>query len=74
MIILYILMIILMIHPIVDTQGGRSALHWAVIKGYCDCVQLLIHGGADVNIKNNVNTLYVHIVHHRDHTHDTTYY
>ena len=68
MFILYIIMIILMIYLIDDTQGGRTALHFAVINGCYDCAQLLIQSGADVDIKDNVSTLYVH-----DHTHDISY-
>ena len=75
MIILYIIMIILMIHLIDDTQcSGWTALHWAVIKGHFDCAQLLIQSGAVVDIKNNVSTLYVHTVYHHDHTHDISYW
>jgi ankyrin repeat protein len=55
-------MIILMIYLIDDTQDGWTALHWEVIDGHCDCAQLLIQSGADVDIKNTVSTLYVHSV------------
>ena len=63
-------MIILMIYLIHDTQDGSTALHYAVSSVYCDCVQLLIQSGADVDIQDNVSTLYVHTVYHHDHTHD----
>ena len=73
MIILYIIMIILMIYLIDDTQNGCTALHGAVSSGHYDSAQLLIQSGADVVIKNNVSTLYVHTVYHCDHTHDISY-
>ena len=66
-------MIILMIYLIDDTQVGRTALHYAVSSGRCDCAQLLILSGADVDIKDNVSTLYVHTVYHQYHTHDISY-
>ena len=66
-------MIILMIYLIDDTQNGRTALHHAVSSGHYDCAQLLIQSGADVDIQNNVSTLYVHTVYHHDHTHDISY-
>ena len=66
-------MIILMIYFIGDTQNGDTALHYAGINGHCDCAQLLIQAGADVDIQNNVSTLYVHTVYHHDHTHDISY-
>ena len=64
-----------MIYLIDDTQGGYTALQCAVINGHYDCAQLLIQSGADVNIQNNVSTLYlyVHTVYHHDHTHDICY-
>ena len=62
-----------MIYPIDDTQDGWTALHYAVNGGHYDCAQLLIQSEADVNIKNNVSTLYVHTVYHHDHTHDISY-
>ena len=49
-----------MIYLIDDTQDGRTALHWAVREGYYDCAQLLVQSGADVDIQDNVSTLYVH--------------
>ena len=54
MFILYIIMIILMIYLIDDTQNGWTALHWAVWKGHYDCAQLLIVSAADTNIRKNV--------------------
>ena len=63
-------MIILMIYLIDDTQYGHTALHWAVSFYRYDCAQLLIQAGADVDIKTNVSTLYVHTVYHHGHTHD----
>ena len=68
-------MVILMIYLIDDTQNGDTALHWAVIKGHCDCAMLLIQSGADFDIQTNVSTLYIHIhaVYHHDHTHDISY-
>jgi ankyrin repeat protein len=62
-----------MIYHIDDTQDGCTALHNAVINGYYDCAQLLIQSGADVDIQNNVSTLYDHTVYPYDHTHDTSY-
>ena len=62
-----------MIYLIDDTQYGDTALHWAVRFGHYDCAQLLIQSGADVDIKDNVITLYVHTVYHHDHTHDISY-
>ena len=62
-----------MIYLIDDTQGGDTALHWAVINGHYDCAQLLIQSGADVDIQDYVSTLYVHTVYHHDHTHDISY-
>ena len=38
------------------------SLHWAVINGHYDCVQLLIQAGADVDIKSNVSTLDIHTI------------
>ena len=61
-------MIILMIYLIHDTQIGCTALRYAASNGCYDCAQLLIQSGADVDIKDNVSTLYVH-----DHTHDISY-
>ena len=54
MFILYIIMIILMIYLIDDTQFGWTALHYAVGNGHYDCVQLLIVSAADTTIRNNV--------------------
>ena len=73
MFILYIIMIILMIYLIDDTQYGFIALHCAVIYGRYDCAQLLIQSGAVVDIQNNVSTLYDHTVYHHGHTHDILY-
>ena len=73
MFILYIIIIILMIYLIDDTQGGYTALHCAVSRGHYDCAQLLIQAGADVDIQDNVSTLYVHTVYHCDQTHDISY-
>ena len=73
MFIQYYIMIILMIYLIDDTQGGNTALHYAVSSGYCDCAQLLIQAGADVDIQTIVITLYVHTVYHHDHTHNISY-
>ena len=73
MIILYIIMIILMIYLIDDTQNGDTALHLAVENCRYDCSLLLIQAGADVDIQSNVSTLYVHTVYHHDHTHDMSY-
>ena len=66
-------MMILMIYLIDDTQGGDTALHWAVSNGHYDCAQLLIQAGAVVDIKDYVRTLYVHTVYHHDHTYDIFY-
>ena len=74
MFILYITIIILIIYLTDDTQDGRTALHYAVRKGRYDCAQLLIQSGADVDIKTNVSTLYVHTLYHHDHTHDISYW
>ena len=71
--ILHIIMIILVIYLIGDTQIGCTALHRAAINGHCDCTQLLIQAGAVVDIQTNVSTLYVHTVYHHDHTHDISY-
>ena len=73
MIILYIIMIMLIIYFIDDTQDGFTALHQAVRNGHYDSVQLLIQAGAVVDSKDNVSTLYVHTVYHHDHTHDISY-
>ena len=54
MFILNIIMNILMIYLIDDTQGGNSALHWAVSDGHYDCAKLLIVSAADTTIRNNV--------------------
>ena len=69
MFILDIIIIMLMIYLIDDTQYGGTALHKAVINGLCDCAQLLIQSGAVVDIQNNVSTLYDHTVYHHDHAH-----
>ena len=66
-------MIILIIYFIDDTQDGRTALHYAVINGQSYCTQYLIQSGTDVDMKDNVSTLYVHTVYHHDHTHDISY-
>ena len=74
MFILHIIMIILMIYLIDDTQyEGTTALHYAVSNGHYDCAQLLIQSGADVDIQTIVSTLYVHTVYHHDHIHDISY-
>lgn len=36
-------------------NNGKTALHWAVIRGYKNIVHLLITNGADVSIINTVN-------------------
>ena len=56
-----------------DKQVGWTALHCAFWYGRYDCAQLLIQAGADVDIKTNVSTLYVHTVYHHGHTHGTSY-
>ena len=66
-------MIILMIYLIDDTQFVYSALLRAVRNGHYDCAELLIQAGADVHIKTNVSTLYIHTLYHHDHTHDISY-
>ena len=66
-------MIILMIYLIDDTQGGDTALHWAVRYGHYDCAQLLIQAGADVDFQDIVSTLYDHTAYHHDSTHDISY-
>ena len=62
-----------MIYLIDETQGGETALYWAVMYGRYDCAQLLIQSGADVDIQNIVSTLYVHTVYHHDHIYDISY-
>ena len=47
-------MIIIMIYLIVDTQGGDTALHYAVMNGRYDYAQLLLVSAADTTIRNNV--------------------
>ena len=66
-------MIIFIIYLIDDTQGGDTALHWAVSNGHYDCAQLLIQAGAVVDIQTNVSTLYVHTVYNHYHTHNISY-
>ena len=73
MFILHIIIIILMIYLIDDTQRGWTALYYAVSSGRYDCAQLLILSGADVDIQNNVSKLYVHTVYHHDHSHHISY-
>jgi ankyrin repeat protein len=73
MFILYIIMIILLIYLIDDTQFGHTSLHYTVSSGNYDSAQLLIQAGADVDIQSNVSTLYDHIVHHHDHTDHISY-
>ena len=46
-------MIILMIYLIDDTQGGCTALHYAVMNGHYDCAQVLIVSAADTTIRDN---------------------
>ena len=62
MFILCIIMIILMIYLIDDTQDGDTALHWAVRYGYSDCAQLLIVSAADTTIRNNVQRITCSII------------
>jgi ankyrin repeat protein len=62
-----------MIYLFYDTQYGRTALHYAVVNGHYDCAQLLVQDRADVDIQDNVSTLYVHIVYHHDHTYDISF-
>jgi hypothetical protein len=38
-------------------QRGMSALIRAASEGHTDCVRMLLEGGADKNIKNNVRVL-----------------
>ena len=70
MFILYIIMIILIIYLIGDTQNGNPALHCAVWMDRYDCAQLLIQSGAVVDIQSNVSTLYVHTGYHHNHAYD----
>ena len=51
-----------MIYLIDDTQDGRTALHYEVINGQSCCIRHLIQSGADVDMKDNVSTLYAHNV------------
>ena len=51
---MYIIIIILMIYLIDDTQVGCTSLHYAVSNGNYDCAQLLIVSAADTTIRNNV--------------------
>lgn len=39
------------------SQDGNAALHYATSGGYIKCMKLLLEGGADVNLKNKVNTV-----------------
>ena len=34
-------------------QGGRTALHWAALKGDSTTVEVLMAAGADVKAQNN---------------------
>ena len=38
-------------------QYGWTALHVAAAKGHSETVTLLLQGGADVNIQDNVSTV-----------------
>ena len=61
MFVLYIIMTILMIYPIYDTQGrGDTALHRAVWYAKLECAELLILAGADVTIRGHVRSDFQH--------------
>lgn len=36
-----------------DTKTGRTASHWAVHRGYADCVDILLKNGADITLRDN---------------------
>ena len=38
----------------VSEQEGRTALYWAAERNHVEIVKLLVDGGADTNIQNNV--------------------
>ena len=58
-----ITMIILVICHIDDTQqGGGTALHFAVISDHCDCAQVLIQAGADIDMTDYVGAIDVQTV------------
>jgi len=62
-----------MIYPIDETQGGWTALHYAVSSCNYDCTHFLIQAGAVVDIQDIVSTLDVHTLYHHDHTPDISY-
>lgn len=47
---------------------GSTALHLAAIKGYLDCVQILVSGGADINAKDNEGNTPLHLASMNGHT------
>ena len=47
--------------PHYDTQRGRTALMLAAKEGYTNTAESLIHGGADMNIQDEVS-VYIQLV------------
>ena len=58
MFLLYIVIYILMIYRITDTQYGWTALHSAVKYGHLNCAKLFVVTDADTTKKDTVNLIY----------------
>ena len=44
-------------------QYGETALMMASEKGHMECVKILLDGGADVNMQDEVSGVIIHCVH-----------
>ena len=66
-------MLILMIYLIDGTQGGYTALHYAVDNCHLDCSQLLVQAGAVIDMQSSVSTHDVYTVYDHVNSHDIPY-
>ena len=41
-------------------QEGRTALHYAALNGFAECVQLIAAEGCEIDIQDNVRLLTLH--------------